>query len=46
MLHLHDMQDEDLWNPGSTKPFRHPNVGTAAAVGTTTVLPRRSPQPA
>lgn len=30
-------RDEDVWYPGSTKPFSHPNAGFATAVGSTTV---------
>ncbi|MBV2234936.1 MAG: TonB-dependent receptor [Sterolibacterium sp.] len=30
-------RDEDVWYPGSTKPFTHPNAAVAAAVGSTTV---------
>ncbi|MDX9706386.1 MAG: TonB-dependent receptor [Azospira sp.] len=36
-LSLQKHQDEDVWYPGSTKPFSHPNPAVAAAVGSTTV---------
>ncbi|KYC29353.1 Hemin receptor, TonB-dependent outer membrane uptake protein [Sterolibacterium denitrificans] len=36
-LSLQTHQDEDIWYPGSTKPFTHPNPGVATAVGSTTV---------
>ena len=29
--------DEDVWYPGSTKPFTHPMLGVAAAVASTTI---------
>ena len=36
-LSLQQQKDEDVWYPGSTKSFRHPNPAIATAVGTTTV---------
>ncbi|MBW7902552.1 MAG: TonB-dependent receptor [Rhodocyclaceae bacterium] len=36
-LSLQKHQDEDVWYPGSTKPFTHPMAPVAAAVGSTTV---------
>lgn len=36
-LSLQKHQDENVWYPGSTKPFTHPNGAVAAAVASTTV---------
>lgn len=36
-LSLQKHQDEDVWYPGSSKPFKHPTAAVAAAVGSTTV---------
>ncbi|HNI51026.1 MAG TPA: TonB-dependent receptor [Azospira sp.] len=36
-LSLQQQTDEDVWYPGSTKRFTHPNAGVAAAVQSTTI---------
>jgi hemoglobin/transferrin/lactoferrin receptor protein len=36
-LSLQQQKDEDVWYPGSTKRFSHPNAAVAAAVQSTTI---------